>query len=157
VFQNTLTGPGQVGGRVLSKLVANVALGGWCNAFKAYTSFGSSGATTGLASSLCAEMDVPDRTLPSGAYYPIEVELNPGSSTVTNGSGTQMGFISMSVNTNVDDFCDYGYVFRITGVGSAASSHVFQANTDQATHALRILIDSTPYYMLMTSVNNGTE
>lgn len=156
LFYTTLTGAGQVGGRVKAYLTANVVLGSWCNAFKAHMNFGSSGSTNGLASAACAELDVPDRSLPSGAYYCMEAELNPGASTVTDGDGAQDGFMYMKVNTNTTDFRDYGYVFRIDGLGSAASSHVFQANTDVATHALRVNIGGATRFLLMTSVNNGT-
>ena len=155
---NTIATAGQVGGRVKCTTYCNVVGGGWINALKAQMTFGTSGGTSGLASSLCLEMDLPNATRTAGAFYPLEIELNPGASTVMGGiTGARTGFIFMSVNTNVGDFCDKGYIFEIQGVGAAASSHIFQTNTDQATHALRISIDQVAYYLLMTSVNNGTE
>jgi len=50
LFSTTLTGAGQVGGRVRAYMETNVALGGWANALKAEVSFGASGYVTGLAS-----------------------------------------------------------------------------------------------------------
>jgi len=48
LFYTTLTGAGQVGGRVRAFLTANVALGAWVNALKGELTFGASGRTTGL-------------------------------------------------------------------------------------------------------------
>ena len=54
-----LTGAGQVGGRVRVNLSTDVVLGGWANAFKASVDCNTSGASTGLLSVICAEMNLP--------------------------------------------------------------------------------------------------
>jgi len=151
----TMTGTGGVGGRAEFQMTATGVLGGWANALKGYTTFTGDGAITGLASAIVAEMDLPNTTMMGGVYYPLEIELTPGSSTVTQGSGSgnNVGFIYAKVNTNVDDFADNGMIINLQGLGDAAAGHIFQAatNNKETTHKLRIMIGTTPYYILLTN------
>jgi hypothetical protein len=142
-------------------LTTAVEVGVWANAVVGKLDFSTTGFAHGLAGAICAEVDMPS-TDPSGGqgtYTCYEAELGiPNAFT----SSVATSFINMNVwgiggSGGVGAFLDYGYIFDITGLGSAANSHVFQANSDQATHALRIRIDGVPYYMLLTSVANGTE
>ncbi len=58
----------------------------------------------------------------------------------------------MSVNGTATNFIDGGYVLNLQGLGAATTGKIFQENTaTAATHALRILIGSTPYYIMLTS------
>jgi len=150
---HTMNGVGGVGGRAEFKLVSNVALGSWCNALKGYTSLGATGTSSGLASSICAEMDVAYAgSMPSGQYYPLEIELIPGATTATSGtSGNSIGFMFMSVNTNTADFLSNGMIMSLNGLGTATSNKVFQPNTaTAASHALRIMIGGVKYYIMLT-------
>jgi hypothetical protein len=146
VLETTLAGAGATGGRARFQLTANVALGGWANALKAYTSFGASGRITGLASALCAEMDLSTGTT-QGTYAPLELELNLGNGAKT---GTTTSLIHANVNGDaVGEFDDHGYIMNIQGI-SADTGHVFQAAavTDiNSTHALRIKIGDTDYFI----------
>lgn len=148
-FSSTMTGIGGVGGRAKFSLSANVALGGWSNALKAETTYGASGRTTGLGSAFVAELTLSAGTT-SGTYAPLEVELNLGSNAPI---GTNTSFAYFSANGTATNFIDSGYLFSLQGLGAAASGKIFQANTAaDATHALKILIGSTPYYIMLTSV-----
>lgn len=121
LFHTTLTGIGQVGGRVRAFMTTNVALGGWSNAFKAEVTYGASGRTAGLGSALCAEMTM-SAGCSSGTYAPLEVELNMGAAGVT---GTATSLIFMSVNDAKSTvFDDHGFLFTLQGVASGAA-HVF--------------------------------
>jgi len=153
--KSTITGTSPVGGRARFHGYCNVTAGGWVNALKAHMAFGTSGKVTGLASAMCVEMDLPDANLGSGgAYYPLEVELNPGASTVSAGSptGNQVGFMMMSVNTNKADFDDHGYLFRIDGL-SADTGHLLQASATEANyaHSLRVNIGGVNMYLMLAS------
>ena len=79
LFYTTMANPGQVGGRVKAYTTANVVLGGWCNAFKAHMNFGSSGATTGLASAFCAELDIPNHAERDYRLLPSSQSAEPAS------------------------------------------------------------------------------
>ncbi len=148
LFSTTLTGVGQVGGRVRSFMTTNVALGSWSNALKAEVTYGATGKTTGLGSALVAEMTLSAGTT-EGTYAPLEVELNLGSNSPI---GTSTALQYMSVNGTATAFLAGGYLFNLQGLGSATTGKIFQANTAAAaSHALRILIGSTPYYIMLTS------
>jgi hypothetical protein len=144
---STMTGVGGVGGRFKCQLNTNVALGWRSNAIKAETVYWATGRTDGLGSALLAEMTLSAGTT-QGTYSPLEVELNCGSNAPI---GTATSLAYMSVNGTATNFIDWGYVLNLQGLGNAASGKVFQANTaGAATHALKILIGTTPYYIMLT-------
>jgi hypothetical protein len=150
LLTTTLTGAGQVGGRAKFKTTFSAALGGWANALKAEVAMDTDGSVSGLGSAFVAEMTMPAAALALGTYGVVEVELN----CPTTWSGTvPVSFFYLSANGNtVDNFHDYGYLFDIQGLGSATTGEIFQANTAaDATHALRIRIGATPYYIMLTS------
>jgi len=142
----TMTGVGGVGGRFKSSLTTNVALGGWSNALKGEVTYGASGSTSGLGSAVVAEMTLSAGTV-SGTYAPLEIELNMGSNAPT---GTSTSLVYASVNGTATNFIDSGHLLNLQGLGAAAAGKIFQENTSGASHSLRILIGSTPYYLLLS-------
>lgn len=146
-FNTTVTAAGMTGGRVKAKLTIDAAMGGWSNAMKADVTYGASGSTTGLGSAFVAEMTMSAGTT-SGTYAPLEIEFGFGSNAPI---GTNSSFIYASANGTATNFIDSGYVLNLQGLGAATSGKIFQANTAAAaTHALKILIGSTPYYVMLT-------
>jgi hypothetical protein len=140
-----------------SVLTSNVQVGTWANAILGKLDFSTAGFVTGLSAPICAEIDLGAGVVSAGAYYCYEAELVVGSVGGLGGSN-KTGFMVMNASgAGVATWRTGGYVFELTGLGNAASSSILQTNTDQATHAIRILIDGTPYYMLMTTADNGTE
>lgn len=156
-FKTTMTGAGQVGGRLLSHTYTNVALGGWCNALKGYMEFGTSGKTTGLASAIVAEMKVANANLGSGgAYMPLEVELVYGGSSVVSAgalSGNHVAFATYRFSGDTDgDFDDNGFLMTVTGL-TAGSGHVLSANSN----TLRMGVGTTTKYMILSSTENSLD
>ena len=150
LFSTTMTGVGGVGGRVRAFMTTNVALGGWSNAFKAEVTYGASGKTAGLGSALVAEMTLSAGTV-DGNYAPLEIELNLGSGASL---GTKTAMQYMSVNgADLATFNAGGYLMNLQGL-TAATGELFQANTAaDATHALKILIGSTDYFIMLTNAS----
>ena len=136
-------------------LTSEVQMGDWANAVMGKIDLGTDGFVSGLAGVICAELDLPGSEPSSGHYSCFEAELNvPASAGLGNGTS----FMIMNAwGTDVATFQASGYIFELTGLGTPASSSIIQANTDQPTHGLRVLIDGTPYFLLMTTANNGTE
>jgi len=141
-----------------SVLTSNVQVGNWANAILGKIDFSSAGYVTGLAGAVCAEIDMADAAIGNGSYCCFEAEINVPTSGSGYGTGVPLAFLTGNAwGAGVAAWQSGGYVFNFTGLGSAGASSILQANTDQPTHAIRVLIDGTPYYMLMTTVNNGTE
>ena len=148
LFYTTLTGAGQVGGRARFFMTANVALGGWSNALKGEVTYGAAGRTTGLGSSVAAEMTLSAGTS-QGNYAPLEIELNVPSGAST---GTKTAFGYWSANgADVATFQHAGNLLTLVGLGSASASHYLfhTTGTVSATHGLRISIDGVDYDLLM--------
>jgi len=146
VFSTTLTGAGATAGRARFQLDTNVALGGWANALKAYTKFGETGRITGLASAFCAEMDL-SAGCTQGNYAPLELELNLGTGAKT---GVKTALIYASVNgAGAGEFDDKGVLINLQGLNVGAGNVFQTAAKDgvKSTHALKILIGTTPYYI----------
>uniref|UniRef100_A0A6M3L6B5 Uncharacterized protein n=1 Tax=viral metagenome TaxID=1070528 RepID=A0A6M3L6B5_9ZZZZ len=155
----TLTGASAVNtAEVLrSVLTANVQTGNWASAILGKVDFSTAGKVTGIAGAICGEIDIGAGVTSGGAYCCFEAELSIGSGAGLGGSNQTAFMIMNAWGADVATWQTSGYVFSMTGLGTPDTSHVIQANTDQATHAIRVLIDGTPYYMLMTTVDNGTE
>jgi hypothetical protein len=152
LFDSIMTGAGQTGGRVKCNLTIEGAAGGWSNALKAQVTYGDEGKTTGLGSAFCAELTLSAGTT-DGNYALFEGELNLGSGAST---GTATSLMYLSVNgDDIATFQANGYIMNLQGLGSATATEVFDDCTDGATHALRILIGSTPYYILLTNNVDG--
>lgn len=137
-------------------LTSAVKNGVWANAIVGKINFSTAGYVTGLAGAICAEIDLPS-TNPAGSagtYTCFEAELgipHAYSSTVP------VSFMNMNVwgiggANGVGRFLDSGFIFDITGLGAAATGHIFHANTaGAASHVLRIRIDGVPYYIMLTN------
>jgi hypothetical protein len=134
-------------------LTSAVKMGNWANALCAKIDLTTTGYVTGLAGAICAELDLPT-TNPSGGagtYTCFEGELVFPASGYT--STVPVSFFNLNASgTTRTVFDTNGYLMDISGL-SVASGKIFQVNTaTAATHALRIRIGGTPYYMMLTSV-----
>lgn len=113
-----MTGIGGVGGRVRSLLSTEVALGGWANALKGETDWGTSGRVTGLGSAVLAEMTMGPGT-DQGTYAPLEIELNMPTTAVL---GTSTGLIYASVNgVDASTFDTGGLFMTVAGLTAGAT------------------------------------
>lgn len=148
------TGAGQVGRCIEANLETNVAMGGWMNAIKGYTEFtGTSGRTTGLASSVCAEMKLPNATLASGQYYPLEIEMEAQASTVLAGTtGAGGGFIYAKINGTAADFEDKAGFFWLNGV-TAGSGNILSAGS--ITVRCFVAAAMTARYLVLSSAEDS--
>lgn len=116
-------------------------------------SFGTTGSITGLGVAMGATIHVPN-ALSSGTYAAIQAEIwGDGAASSVSGT-TEYSFMRFSVsgsNANVvGTVDDSAFLFSIQGL-TAETGHLFQVNTaGAATHALRIRVGSTPYYIMLT-------
>jgi len=154
---SVLTGTGQVGGRCRFHTYCDVTAGGWMNALKSYMELGSSGKTTGLCSSACVELVMPNVNMGSGGVYTcLELEyVAGGTSLVTAGSttGNRASFCYMNSTGDADgDFDDNGFLFDIAGL-TAGTGHVLQSSATEANYAysLRCNIGGTAMYLMLAS------
>jgi len=149
-MQHTMTGAGGVGGRAEFQTTISAALGGWANALKGYTIITTTtGSVSGLGSAVVSELLLPGSALSTGTYAVNEMEL------VTQASGNYTSPVSfMWCQVSGDDtatatFEDTGYLMSVTGLNEG-TGNIFSAGADVAAAAtLRILVGSTPYYILL--------
>ena len=146
--KNVMTGAAGVGGRSTFHMTTNVALGGWSNALKGLVEYGATGRTNGLGSAVLGELALSAGTS-SGTYTALEAEIVLGSGALT---GTETSFLYMAASgADVATYDTSGDLFKIDGL-TLGSGKLFQENTAaDATHALRIDIGGTKYYILLTS------
>lgn len=149
-IDHTMTGVGAVGGRAEFNTTFNgVGLaGGWTNALKGNFTFGASATGgTGLHSAVCAEMTVPNTTVGGGFFSPLEIELNIPASHVPQDK--QLTMMTMSPNTTPATFDTYGTVMALQGVTVGAGKVFDTCTAGAASHALRISIAGTYYYIML--------
>ena len=148
-----LTATSAKGRAILGQLeVDDVILGGWSNAIKAYIDFNDSGQVAGLGSALCAEMRLPAKTLTGGNYACFEGELVVQASGATG--STPVSFMHLQASGDAAALTDYnatGYLFSLQGLADD-TGNIFDLDAGPTVKgSLRILIGSTPYYIMLAS------
>ena len=150
---STMAGIGGVGGRAEFEMTSNVALGGWANALKGYFNMGNACTVSGLGSAVLAEMKLPGASLGGvGSYGVLELELVTQASGLTGGAPVAFQWMQVSGDgTATADWEDNGYLMIIKGL-TEGTGNIFSAGADVAAAAtLRILVGSTPYYVLLAT------
>jgi|WetSurSiteA1Bulk_404760.scaffolds.fasta_scaffold12279_4 hypothetical protein len=135
-------------------LTSAVQLGNWANAVSAKIDLSTAGFVTGLAGVVCAELDMPGGAIAGGVgtYTCYEAEINLPTS--YSGGGVPVSAMVINVwGAQVAQFDTSGYIFDISGL-TKASGKVFQDNNNTASQALRIRVNGTPYYMLLSNTSD---
>lgn len=129
--------------------------GDWANAIYGVIDFTAAAARVqGTAGAVCAEIDMPDAAgIATGTYACFQGELNFRTST-TVGGGTKAAFMVFNAwGDGLAAFNDSGYLFIINGPTDTADG-VFDASAKSgvvSTHALRICINGTDYFIPMNT------
>lgn len=119
LFNNVLTGAGQVGGRFRVNMESDVRLGTWSNAFKASVDFKTDGSGSGLNSVINAEMTMMASDPPSSGMYAV-LELN-FTMPASHAGDNRRQFIYMNTSGDTKAMWDtYGYFFELAGPTSKA-------------------------------------
>lgn len=140
---------------------ANVSakVGGWFNAAKAQLHFGSvgTGEVTGLASAFNAELYMPNKTIAGGSYCIYEGNMNFQASSVVHSSAAiplcLMSFNIGGTQTGIDawEASAGAGLFSINGLTAANDELLDSQGGATQTDALRILIDGTPYWIMLAT------
>jgi len=145
LFNNVLTGAGQVGGRFRINMSTNVSLGAWANAFKATVECNAVGGATGLLSVANLEITMPTTGI-AGTTACLEMNIGYGA---TCGALQKPAFIVVATSgTAATDFDTYGDFLKIGGMTGAAGK-VLSATTQ----TLRVgtgALHATKRYLFMS-------
>lgn len=144
-----ISGAGATGGRALFETNITGALGGWSNALKGIVNYGTGGSTSGLGSAIVAEMVMgPDTS--AGTYAPLEIEFGfPADSVAPDATSAFINMTAYGNSTELAAFNADGALVDIGGI-TAGSGDIFQTSAVtgvNSTHALRIRIGGTAYYL----------
>jgi len=116
--------------------------------------FALAGTVSGFGAGVDAQVLLPNDALAS-TVTALNAELYSAgsSSSVTGGTASFIRCVAGGDATGAATVDTSGYLMSIQGL-TAASHKLFQANTaTAASHALRILIGSTPYYIMLTDID----
>ena len=128
---------------------SNVKTGAWCNAITARLDYKTSGAAHGEAAALYAELTPPNSSLSRGALYGLGIGISMGASASWASAGP-VAFMKFDVWGTVLHFEENGYLFDLQGIGAATAGEIFDTCTAvAASHALKIRIGSTNYYIML--------
>lgn len=144
----TMTAAGGVGRAAEFVLnITNVKLGGWCNALKGKLHCQTTGSITGLASGICAEIQLPGGSITTGTYAGLEVQVVCPQ--YWSGANAQYNFMYLAASgTNLTTFDTLGNLMQIVGLSSGSGSLLYNKT-------LRILLDTTANYIPL-STEEGT-
>lgn len=116
-------------------------------------SFGTTGSITGLGVASRNTLHIPNSSLAAGTYAATQSELycDGASSDIVSTTTAFHRYIADGNATGIAKIDTSGYLMSIQGL-TVGSGKLFQANTaGAASHALRILIGGTPYYIMLTN------
>ena len=134
---------------VASIVTSNVGAGQWVNAFYGKVDLATNGSVSGQGGVICAEIAMPSASPAGGRYACFEAEINAAGT----GFGVSTSFFNGNAwGAQVAAFRTSGFIFDFTGLGTATGGKIFDTCTAAAaSHALRINIDGTPYYIMLNS------
>jgi len=138
---------------VRAELVSAVETGVYANAIVGQLNYSTAGFTQGLAAVICAELDMASTNVNGGkgTYATYEAEFNLPTGFVANSVPISVMYVNVW-GAEAAQFDTTGYLFDINGV-TKASGKFFQDNGALAsTQAIRVRINGTPYYIMLTSV-----
>lgn len=150
-MKSIMAGVGGVGGRACFHMATAVQLGGWANALKGYFELETGGKVTGLGSAVLAELKLPGESLGGIGHYAVsEMELVTQASGITGGAPVAFQWMQVSGDQSaIDDWEDNGHLMIIKGLTDAADN-IFDTDAGATIKAtLRILIGTTPYYIML--------
>jgi hypothetical protein len=93
----------------------------------------------------------------SGTYAPLESEIIAGTGAKT---GTATSFLYGAVSGAASgEFDDNGFLFELSGL-SEGDGHIFDATDSDGidmTHALKIRVNGTTYYLALNTAKDFTD
>jgi len=130
-------------------LTANVKVGASSCAIIGRLDLSTVGAAHGEAGAIYAELTVPNSSLERGELYGLGIGIGAGASS-SWGSAGPVSFIKFDTWGTVLAVESNAYLFHLAGIGAATAGEIFDTCTaGAASHALKILIGTTPYYIML--------
>lgn len=146
--QSTAQTSGYIKG-IRCTMTSNVKTPGSFNAVKGIIDYQTNGYAHGDAAPLAAELTMPNSQATRGTFSAIEAQIAIGASTNWDSAGP-LSFLRLKVNGTVLKFEEEGFLLSLQGIGAATAGEIFDTCTAAAaSHALKILIGSTNYYILL--------
>lgn len=148
----------QTGGRAKFHTDITAALGSWSNALKADVAYGTGGSTSGLGSSMVAEVTFgPDSD--DGNFGVYEGEINAPASSVNPALTNFMYFSMQGDTTELAALDDDIALFDVNGTTAGAGNMLltFSQITDAAVQAsLRVRVNGTTWYIPLMDTQDGS-
>ena len=159
-FNHTQTGVGASGELVIAAVTSAVQTGSYLNALVGRVTYTAPGnANGGMVAPICGELNLPGATQSGGVYTVFDAELNCPASWASAANAalpvSMMRFGVWGDSTAVTNFNTNGFLFHLDGFTDTANGVFDATNVDDPdfTHALRINIGGTPYFIgLSTAV-----
>jgi len=107
--------------------------------------------STGYGAALAADVTLPNGSLVHGGLYGLDINLI-GQASSSWASAGPVAFIKFNAAGTALPVETGAYLFHLDGIGAATAGEIF--DTCVATppsHSLKILIGTTPYYILLTN------
>ena len=133
-------------------LKTEFATGTWANAIEASINYGTNGHATGLGATISADMILPNKTFPSGAYYPLHLSFGAQASSVWNSTLNPVAFMRLENWGTKTEFDDKAFLMHLEGL-TEGTGNLFSAGAGALTTngTLRININGTAFYLMLAS------
>ena len=136
-------------------LKSEFGTGTWANAVEASLNYGTAGHATGLGATISADMILPNKTFPSGAYYPLHLSFGAQASSAWGALVNPVAFIRFENWGTATEFDDKAFLFHVEGLNEG-TGHLFSAGADVAAAAtLKVNIGGTAYYLMLAAAESN--
>ena len=126
--------------------------GGWCNSIEASLNYGSNGAAGRIGATISSDIILPNKTFPSGAYYPLHLSFGPQANSAWGNLVNPVAFMRLENWGTKPEFDSKAFLMHIEGLSEGTGKLVSAgggALTSAAT--LKINIGGTIYYLMLSS------
>lgn len=126
--------------------------GTWANAVEASLNYGTDGAAAGIGATISADIILPNKAFPSGAYYPMHLSFGPQASSTWGALTNPVAFMRLENWGTAEEFDHKAYLMHIEGLNEG-TGHLFSvgASAPAVAATLKINIAGTEYFIMLAA------
>lgn len=133
-------------------LKSEYGTGTWANAIEASLNYGTTGHATGLGATISADMILPNKAFPSGAYYPLHLSFGAQASSTWGALVCPVAFMRLENWGTAAEFDDRACIMHIEGL-TEGTGNLFSvgASAPAVAATLRINVGGTEYFIMLSA------
>lgn len=135
---------------IRSTITSNYSLGSSAKAIYGAVSLADTGSSTGYVAALAGDVTIPNMSLAHGGAYALDLQVI-GQASSSMASAGPVAFIHFALAGTKTTLETQSYLFVVDGLTDTAGNIFDTDATPTCDATLRILVNTTPYYILLSN------